>query len=136
MLRTLVCYILLFFTVNTTAIADCCCDLQLPQCWQVLKPTINARLRDPEPKLKLNDAQVDALLDFMEAHQKNQVALQELQMHLPNATVEILRLMQTKKLTEPAAQKLAQDLLDQIKDKPMPAVVALDRKTALQLAKN
>lgn len=125
---------ILLIAFATNVAADCCCDLQLPAVWKTLKPVINTRLHDKNIALKLNDAQVDDLLDYLETHQTTFPELQQLQKHMPNTTVELLRLLQIKQISYQTAQKTAADLLAMVKQRATSAIVSLDAKLALQFA--
>lgn len=102
---------LLVLTFNAQVYADCCCDLQLPQQWQALKPTVSSRLSQTSPSLKLSDAELDKLLDYMEALKTPTPELQKLQIAMPQSTLELLRLLQAKKINVNDAEKIAGDLI-------------------------
>jgi Sec7-like guanine-nucleotide exchange factor len=119
----------LLLIVTTPVFADCCCDLQLPEGWQTLKPSLSARIKTNDPKLRLSDAQIDDLLDYLEKNQDALPELKKLQNYMPNKTLQLLLQLQSNKSTIAQANKIAQGYILQIKGKSVAEIVASDIST-------
>lgn len=99
------CIIMLFSNVvaaNSSAI-----NIQVPVAWSKFGSILQARYEQPQPKMKLSQAQINSFIIFLAKLKQPTPELLELQTTLPKTTLELMRAIESRGVTLAEAEQMA-----------------------------
>lgn len=108
----------------------CPCQLQVPTQWGGLTSALTDRMEQERPQMRLSDADIEGFVDFLNNLQTPSPQLIKLQDVMPKTTIELLRMVQLKKLSIADAEKRASTMLITAHKYNAKALEAFDESTA------
>jgi len=114
------------FLISHTFAREC----QLPDQWQGLCRVLNSRVAQTKPKMKLTEQEANSLENFLKSATYTSPQLTNLQKVLPKTTLELLRAVYQRGLSNDEAELMASYLKDVTEAFQFQNVGAFDENTS------